>query len=179
MPDLAALFGLSLPPAELIIRGTAVYWFLFLLFRFVLRRDTGAMGISDVLLLVIIADAAQNAMAGEYTSITDGIVLVSTIAFWNYTLDWAAYHYAPVRRFVESAPLALVRDGKVNRPNMRRELMTMDDLMAALREHGVERLDQVKCARMEKDGEISVIRADDASAGADDSGKKADAATAR
>ncbi|KQP21973.1 DUF421 domain-containing protein [Pseudorhodoferax sp. Leaf267] len=171
MPDLAALFGLSLPPAEILIRGTAVYWFLFLLFRFVLRRDTGAMAITDVLLLVVIADAAQNAMAGEYTSITDGVLLVSTIAFWNYALDWAAYHWLPVRHFVEGEPLHLVRNGKVDRRSMRRELMTMDDLMAALREHGVECIDQVKSARMEKDGEISIIRRDEDS---DDAAPKKD-----
>lgn len=173
MPDLGALFGLSLPPAEILIRGTAIYWFLFLLFRFVLRRDTGAMAISDVLLLVIVADAAQNAMAGEYTSITDGILLVSTIAFWNYALDWAAYHWLPVRRFVEGVPVPLILDGKLNRRNLRRELMTMDDLLAALREHGLERIDQVKCARMEKDGEISVIprNPEDQQAG-DDSRRK-------
>lgn len=157
MLDLGALFDFSLPPAEIIVRGTAIYWFLFLLLRFVLRRDTGAMAMADVLLLVVIADAAQNAMAGEYTSITDGILLVSTIAFWNYALDAAAYRWLPVRRFVEGEPLELVRDGKINRHNMRRELITMDDLMAALREHGLDRVEQVKCARMEKDGEISVI----------------------
>ena len=173
MPDLGALFGLSLPPAEILIRGTAIYWFLFLLFRFVLRRDTGAMAITDVLLLVVIADAAQNAMAGEYTSITDGILLVSTIAFWNYALDWAAYHWLPVRRFVEGVPVPLILDGKLNRRNLRRELMTMDDLLAALREHGLERVDQVKCARMEKDGEISVIRAEGADEGGDGSRRKA------
>lgn len=172
MPDLGALFGLSLPPAEILIRGTAIYWFLFLLFRFVLRRDTGAMAITDVLLLVVIADAAQNAMAGEYTSITDGVLLVSTIAFWNYALDWAAFRFETMRWLVEGDPVRLVTDGKVDRRNLRRELITMDDLMAALREHGLERLDQVKCARMEKDGEISVIRADGQEDGGDDSRSK-------
>lgn len=160
MPDLAALFGLSLPAGEIVLRGSAVYWFLFLLLRFVLRRDTGAMAISDVLLVVVIADAAQNAMAGEYTSITDGVLLVSTIAFWNYLLDRAAYHWPAARRFVEGDALVLVRDGRAQRRAMRRELMTMDDLMAALREHGVDDLAQVHTARMEKDGEISVIRRD-------------------
>jgi len=159
MPDLAALFGLSLPAGEIVLRGTAIYWFLFLLLRFVLRRDTGAMALTDVLLVVVIADAAQNAMAGEYTSITDGVLLVSTIAFWNWLLDWSAYRWPAVRHFVEGEALLLVRDGRAQRRNMRRELMTMDDLMAALREHGIERLADVKVARMEKDGEISVIRA--------------------
>lgn len=64
-----ALFALSVPPVELVVRGTAIYWFLFLIFRVVLRRNVGAVAIADVLLLVIVADAAQNAMAGDYKSI--------------------------------------------------------------------------------------------------------------
>lgn len=175
MPDLAALFGLSLHPAEIVLRGTSIYWFLFLLFRFVLRRDTGAMAITDVLLLVVIADAAQNAMAGEYTSITDGVLLVCTIAAWNWLLDWAAFRWTAMRYFVEGEPLVLVRDGRPQRRAMRRELMTMDDLMAALREHGVERLEDARIVRMEKDGEISVIRRDGQQA-EDAGGRKADAA---
>src|SRR3954464_5411121 len=69
MPSLVELFGFSIHPAEILVRGTAIYWFLFLLFRFVLRRDTGSMAISDILLVVLVADAAQNAMAGDYKSI--------------------------------------------------------------------------------------------------------------
>jgi uncharacterized membrane protein YcaP (DUF421 family) len=160
MPDFGHLFGLSVPPAEIILRGTAIYWFLFLLFRFVLRRDVGSIAITDVLLLVLIADAAQNAMAGGYDSITDGCILVATIAGWNYLLDWAAFHFPLVRRFVEGEPVQLIRDGRILRGNLRRELMTVGDLMAALREHGVEDLAAVKAAAMESDGEISVIKRD-------------------
>jgi uncharacterized membrane protein YcaP (DUF421 family) len=158
MPDLAHLFGLSVPPLEIMLRGTAVYWFLFLLFRFVLRRDVGSLAITDVLLLVLIADAAQNAMAGGYDSITDGFILVGTIAAWNYLLDWAAFRSRAIRRFVEGQPVLLVRNGSMQRRNMRRELITRDDLMSALREHGIEDLALVKSAAMETDGEISVIK---------------------
>lgn len=83
MPDWGALFSIGVQPLELVVRGTAMYWFLFLLFRFVLRRDVGSIGIADVLLLVLIADAAQNAMAGSYESITEGCLLVATIVGWN------------------------------------------------------------------------------------------------
>ena len=164
MPPLADLFGLSLHPAEILLRGTAIYWFLFLLFRFVLRRDTGSMAISDILLLVLVADAAQNAMAGEYKTITDGCLLIATIGGWNYLLDWGAYRSQWVRRLVESNPVLLIKDGRPLRRNLRREMITMDDLMSTLREHGLEKLSQVKRAWMEADGEISVIKAAGASA---------------
>lgn len=158
MPDLASLFELTVSPVELIVRGTAVYWFLFLLLRFVLRRDIGSIGVADVLLLVLLADAAQNAMAGGYESITDGFVLVATIALWNWLLDMASYRFPAVRRVLEAPPMPLVRDGKLVRRNLRREMITEDELMAKLREQGLEKFDDVKLATMESDGEISVLK---------------------
>ena len=161
MPDLAGLFSVTVDPLELIVRGTAMYWFLFLLFRFVLRRDAGSIGIADVLLLVLIADAAQNAMAGGYESITEGCILVLTIAGWNWLVDFASWRFPAVRRVLEPRPLPLVREGRVLRRNMRREFLSMEELMAQLREHGIESLGDVKSATMENDGQISVIRRDD------------------
>lgn len=158
MPDLGTLFAITVPPAELVVRGTVIYWFLFLLLRFALRRDVGSIGIADVLLLVVIADAAQNAMAGGYESITDGIILVTTIAGWNWVLDRLAYHVPAVRRVLEARPMPLVRDGKLLRRNLRKEYVTSDELMAKLRQHGIEKLEDVKAATMESDGEITVIR---------------------
>jgi uncharacterized membrane protein YcaP (DUF421 family) len=140
------------------MRGTAMYWFLFLLFRFVLRRDVGSIAIADVLLLVLIADASQNAMAGAYESITDGCILVATIAGWNYGLDWASYHSPRVRKLVEPAPLLLVRRGRMLRRNMRDELITVDELWGKLREQGVRELSEVRAAYIESDGEISVLK---------------------
>jgi uncharacterized membrane protein YcaP (DUF421 family) len=158
--DIASLFELSVDPLELVIRGTAVYWFLFLLFRVVLRRDVGAIGIADVLVLVLVADAAQNAMAGGYESITDGFILVATIAAWNYAFDWASFHFPTIRRLLEPRPLKLISDGKVLRSNMRREFVTMDELSAKLRQQGVEDVAEVKHASMEADGEISILKFD-------------------
>lgn len=158
MHDLLALFRFGVAPWELVLRGSAVYWFLFLLFRFVLRRDAGSMGIADILLLVLIADASQNAMAGGYETVTDGFVLVATIAGWNWLIDWSSYHVEAVRRFTEPPPLVLVRHGRMLPRNMRREYVTPDDLKAALFEQGVEQLSAVKIARMEANGNISVIR---------------------
>lgn len=155
--ELAALFSFSLSPLEIFIRGSAVYWFLFLLFRFVLRRDVGSIAIADMLLLVMIADAAQNAMAGEYRSIADGCLLVATLAMWNYLLDWLSFHFRAIRRLVEPQPLLLIRDGQLQRANMRRELVTREELESKLREQGVVELRRVRRAFLENDGEISLL----------------------
>ena len=158
MPPLAELFGFQLHPLELVLRGSAIYWALFLLFRFVLRRDAGALGIADVLLLVLIADASQNAMSGSYQSISEGLLLVGTIAGWNWLMDWASFRFPRVARFAEPGPLVLVRRGRMVPRNLRREFITVPELMATLREQGVDKLADVKIARMEPDGQISVIR---------------------
>jgi uncharacterized membrane protein YcaP (DUF421 family) len=157
MPDFAELFSFSVPPVEVMARGTAVYWFLFCLFRFVLRRDTGSLAITDVLLVVLIADASANAMSGGYETVSDGFVLVTTIAGWNYALDWAAFRWGWLRKWVEGQPTVLVRNGRMLRRNMERELVTRNELRAALRAHGLEDLAQVKLAVMEPNGDISVI----------------------
>ena len=154
---MSQLFSFHVHPLELVVRGTLVYWFLFLIFRFVLRRDTGAVGIADVLLLVIVADAAQNAMAGGYETVAEGGVLVATLIGWNLLVDWASFRFEAVRKLAEPPPLLLVRDGRVQHRNMRREFLTLDELQAHLRQKGVEDLARVHKAYMESDGKFSVL----------------------
>lgn len=156
--DWSELFSLTTPVAEIVVRGTAMYWFLFLLFRFVIRRDVGSVGIADILLLVIVADASQNAMAGEYTSVIDGMILVATLIAWNVMLDWLSFRFRAVRRFAEPRALPLVKDGKILVRNMRREFITDDELWAKLREEGVESIEEVREVNLESDGAISVIK---------------------
>lgn len=151
------MFALTVSPLELIVRGTAVYLALFLLLRFLLKREAGSMGITDLLLLVLLADAAQNAMAGEYKSITDGLILVCTIVGWNYLLNYLAFKFPFFRRIVLPSKLQLVRDGKLIRQNLRRERITEEELMSEIRTAGCEDLGGVKAAYIEPDGMISVI----------------------
>jgi uncharacterized membrane protein YcaP (DUF421 family) len=160
--DWQALFGLSVPPLEMVVRGTAIYWFLFLIFRLFVRRDAGSIGLADILLLVIIADAAQNAMAGDYRSITDGMILIATIVGWNILLDWAAYRSRTMQRLLEPPQLVLVKNGQIQYPNLRRQFMSEQELMSKLREHGVGKLAEVKRAYLEGSGTITVIRHDGA-----------------
>lgn len=158
--DLAELFGLSTPFLEIVLRGSAMYWFLFLIFRFIIRRDIGSVGLADILILVIVSDASQNAMAGEYTSVTDGMVLVATLIAWNVLFDWMSFRFRIFRHFAEASALQLVAQGRILRRNMRQEFITEDELWSQLRQQGIERLDQVKDVYLEPDGSFSVTRAD-------------------
>lgn len=157
MEQFRELFSFSLPVWEIVVRGSVIYLSLVLLFRFMVRRDIGAVGIADLLVLVLIADASQNAMAGEYRTLADGLVLICTLLGWNLMLDWAAFRFPRMRRFLESDKLLLIDHGKLQRRNMRKEFITEEELLAKLRGYGIENIGQVKRAYLENDGEITVI----------------------
>jgi uncharacterized membrane protein YcaP (DUF421 family) len=156
--DWGEIFGISVSPLELIIRGTAMYLFLFLLFRVVVRRRVGAIGMADILILVIIADAAQNAMSGEYKSVTEGAILVGTIMFWNVAIDWLNFRVPALRPWLEPPPMLLIQNGRILHRNLRHEYVTEDELKAKLREKGVKEYSEVAEAHMESDGSVSVIK---------------------
>jgi len=144
--------------AGVIVRGTLTYLLLFLILRFFLKRQTGVIGIADLLVVVLVADAAQNAMAAEYKSITEGALLVFTIVFWNYAVDWLGYRFPALQRFVRPPPLQLIKDGRMLVRNMRQEMITAEELNSQLRQQGIESCDEVKEAYIEGDGRISIIK---------------------
>jgi uncharacterized membrane protein YcaP (DUF421 family) len=152
------MFHFTVSPLELFIRGTLTYLFLFCLFRFVAHRDVGGLGISDLLVLVIISDASQNAMAGEYKSISDGFVLMSTIIGWSYLLNYFSFRYETVRRFTTPRPVCLVKDGVKLRHNLRKEQIADEELSEMLREHEIDDISVVKRAYLEPDGQVTVIK---------------------
>lgn len=152
------LFGLSVPPLELMVRGSALYLFLLLLFRVVIKRRIGSIGMADILVLVIISDASQNAMAGEYRTVTDGFILIATIIAWNYAFDWAVFRFPRLQKLLEPPPLLLIDEGRVLWRNLRLEYVTEQELRSKLRTQGVEDPREVAKAYLETDGQISVIK---------------------
>ena len=157
--DLAKLFGLSLSPIEIILRGSLTYLALFAILR-LFKRESGTVGIADLLVIVLIADAAQNGLAGDYTSITEGVLLVATIVAWSYALDWLAHRSRRLERLLKPQPLLLVRDGRPLRRHLTQELITEDELAGQLRLHGIDDIARVKMAYLESDGRISVVPQD-------------------
>lgn len=174
MFDASDVFGFTMSPLEIALRGTLVYWFLYLVFRFVLRRDVGSMGITDFLFVVLLGDAAQNGMIGNATSSSDAIVLLSTLVFWNFLVDWLTARSPTLERWLQPRRITLVSNGVANRRHMRREFITHEELMGKVREHGIDTLRDVKAAYLESDGEVTVIarKRDDDSGGGGDAGLK-------
>jgi len=156
--DWSQIFGVDTSPLELIIRGTAMYIFLFLMFRVVIRRRVGAVGMADILILVIVADAAQNGMSGEYKTVTEAFILVGTIFFWNWLFDWLNYRVPALQGWLEAPPLLLIQNGRLLHRNLKHEYVTEDELKSKLREKGVKEYNEVAEAHMESDGSVSVIK---------------------
>jgi uncharacterized membrane protein YcaP (DUF421 family) len=157
--DWQALLIPKVSLVELALRGTLMYLFLFALLRVLVRRHVGTLGLTDLLVIVLIADAAQNAMASEYRSFPEGVVLCGTIVVWSWFLDWLAYRFEWMRKILEPSPLPLIHNGRLQRRNMRQELISMEELMSHLRQHGIQNVHDVKLAYIEPDGQISIIRA--------------------
>ncbi|TDB81675.1 DUF421 domain-containing protein [Micromonospora sp. KC721] len=157
MADWKRIFTPDSPPLEIVVRGSVIYLALFFLLRVLLKRESGTTGVTDLLVIVLIADAAQNGMADDYTSVTDGVLLVVVIIGWSYLLDALAYRWPAAARLIRPRPLLLVRDGQILRRNMRRELVTDGELYGKLRQQGVDDLADVCEVRMESDGRFSVI----------------------
>ena len=128
---------------ELVLRATVMYLLILAGFR-IFRREAGSLSVSDLIVVVLIADAAQNGMAGEYKSLTEGVIVVATIFAWNYILDWMAYRSRFVHWLLHPPSLPLVRNDQILHRNLRSQLITKQDLLEQLREQGVESIDSIK-----------------------------------
>jgi uncharacterized membrane protein YcaP (DUF421 family) len=162
--DLATLFNADTPPIEIFVRGTFTYLFVFVLLRIIVRQAAGGLNLADLLLIVMIADAAQNAMAGTYVSVTDGAILILTLTFWSVAIDWLALHVRIVGRWVHPPARLIVRDGVPLRRVLRQELITDAELLTHVHKAGAEDLHEVKRAWVEGSGEITVVLVDPARA---------------
>ncbi|PYT00577.1 MAG: DUF421 domain-containing protein [Acidobacteria bacterium] len=141
---------------EIIIRGTIMYLGMYVLLR-VFRRQSGSVGIADLLVIVVIADAAQNGMAGDSKSITEALILITTIVLWDWFFDWLGFRSAFFERILQPQPLLMIHDGKVIKKNLDQEFIKEEDLLAQLREQGIGGIEQVKKCYLESNGHFSVI----------------------
>ncbi|MPV36879.1 DUF421 domain-containing protein [Georgenia subflava] len=156
------MFTTSTPVLELILRGTVTFLALIVALRVVGQRESGGLGLTDLLVVVLVADAASAGLRGGADSITDSFVLVATILFWSVALDALAYRWPRFARLAKARPKALIRDGELDHRVMRREFMTLEEVLSQLRLHGITDPAVVSRAYVEPNGMISVIRRDQA-----------------
>lgn len=145
---------------EVVLRTLIVYLALLLALRLAGKRELGQMTTFDLVVVLIIANAVQNAMVGENSSLTGGLVAAGTLLLVNSAVDRLGLRFPWLRAQLRGEPTLLVHDGALIRAHLRSEGVDEEEVMQALREHGVEDLRAVKLAVLEVDGTISVIPAD-------------------
>jgi uncharacterized membrane protein YcaP (DUF421 family) len=141
---------------EIVIRGTIMYLGMYAILR-IFRRQSGSIGVADLLVIVVIADAAQNGMAGKSESITEALLLIAVIILWDFFLDWLGFKSTFVGRILEPRPLLLIKDGKVIRKNLEKEFITDDELTSQLRQQGIADLSKISECYLESNGRFSVL----------------------
>ncbi len=156
--DWAGMFMPARSILEMVARATTMYFAIVVLLKLVVKRQTGGVGRTDILVIVLIAEVAGPGFTADYVSVVEGVVLVATILFWSYAVEWLTHRFPQFERFFQPPPLLLIENGRMLPRNMRTELITKDELMAHLREEGIGDIAEVEQACMESDGMISVIK---------------------
>lgn len=158
------MWQLGVSPIELVARTVIIYFVFFGALRLTGQRDLGQFTLFDIALLLLVANALQPAMTGPDQSVTGGIIIVATIFVLNKALAEARIRIGWVHDLLEFEPRIIGRDGRWIERELERQGLDDADLGEALRQHGLERVDQMKLAVLEEDGSISVIGTDDEAA---------------
>lgn len=142
---------------EIVARALAVYFVILAGLRLAGKREMGQMTVFDLVMLLLIANAVQNAMIGPDTSLPGGLLAALTLLAANALVAAARLRWGRINRWVEGTPTLLVLHGEAISAHLRKEGVDSETLLAALREHGVARLEDVEMAVLEIDGSISVV----------------------
>jgi uncharacterized membrane protein YcaP (DUF421 family) len=160
MLEWTKLFALSAPLGESLLRGTVMYLAIYAITRVVGKREAGAHSLTDLLVVVLVAEAAAPGLAGESKGILDSLVVIATLFAWSVAIDAAAYRWPALAPVLKARAMPLISNGQINQKALRREFMQREELMAELRLHGITDPKQVARAYLEANGMVSVIRAD-------------------
>ncbi len=151
------MFTLDVSGWIIVARTVIVYVAVLLGLRLAGKRELGQMTPFDLVLVLLVANAVQNAMVGPDTSVTGGLIAAGVLVFGNYGLAQARERLPWLRRAVEGTPTLLINDGKLVLEHLREEGLDEDDILMAIREHGVADVAGVRMAVLETDGSISIV----------------------
>ena len=142
---------------QIIFSTVAVYWFIVIAFRIMGKKEVSQLSVVDLVFILLISNAVQNAMVGADTSLAGGLVAAGTLFLMNFLFKEGLYRFPKFNRIMQGTVLMLIYEGKMDTQNMARAKISVDEIMETLREHGVERIEEVHLAVLEVDGNISVI----------------------
>lgn len=145
---------------EIIVRSASIYLFMIIALRVFGKKELSQLNTADVILILLISNAVQNAMVGNNTSLFGGIVAASILFLINFILKKLMFRYKKFSDFMLEKPEILIHNGILEFESLSRLNISNDELKEAMREHGVETFSDVKLAMLEIDGNISIISGD-------------------
>jgi uncharacterized membrane protein YcaP (DUF421 family) len=154
------MFSLDVSGWSIVLRTLIVYGAVLIGLRLAGKREIGQMTPFDLVVILLIANAVQNAMVGPDTSVTGGLIAAGVLIVANYGVAQARERLPWLRRAVEGTPTLLINDGKFVSEHLRREGLEEEEVLMAIREHGVADLKDVRMAVLEVDGSISIVPTD-------------------
>ena len=150
----------SVPPLELVVRSVVVYALFLAALRLSGKRELGQFTIFDLALVLLAANALQPAITGSDATLGGAAVIIATLFALNHLVALARARSALVRRILDPSPTTIAQDGRWLEGPIQKEDLSVDDLAAALREHGLESVDEVRLGVLEQDGSISIVPRD-------------------
>lgn len=145
------------PYLDIVLRSAVIYFAVVLGLRLLGKRHVAQLTILDLVLVLLISNGVQNAMVGSDVSLVGGVVSAATLLLLNFILSKIMYRLGTVGKILEGTPTLLIHNGVALMAHLQQEQITPGELESAIREHGIERISDVKIAVMEPDGVISVI----------------------
>ncbi len=142
---------------DIVLRSAAIYVVVILGLRLLGKKHVAQLTIVDLVLILLISNAVQNAMVGDDTTLLGGIIAAVTLLIVNALLTYVLYRFRPADRLLEGTPTLLVHNGTPIRVHLAQEKITEEELERVIREHGIGSIREVKSAVMEVDGSISVV----------------------
>jgi uncharacterized membrane protein YcaP (DUF421 family) len=142
---------------DLAIRAVALFCFVYLLTRIIGRRELSSMEPFDLILLIVIGDAIQQGLTQDDYSVTGALIVIGTFAVLQILISYLSYRFPRLRPALDGEPMVVVQDGKVIEKNMKRERITLEEVMVEARLQQVASLDQIAWAVLETSGKISII----------------------
>ncbi len=145
------------PYLDIIVRSATVYGFMVLALRLFGKKELSQLSTTDLVFIILISNSVQNAMVGTNSTLSGGLVAALVLFSLNYLLKLLIFRSKKIKELIEDKPIILIHEGTIDHVHLVRTKITEDELVQAVREHGLSSITEVKIAVLEVDGNISVI----------------------
>jgi len=157
MSGIGEIFKLGIPWTHLVIRAVIIYVVFFIGLRLFGKRELGQFTTFDLVLVLLVANALQPAITGPDNSVTGGIIIITILLVFNRMVAVVRNRWPWFDALIDPPPTVVVQDGEISKPALEKEGLSDTDVEMAIREHGIDKLSDVKQAVLENDGSISVV----------------------